>query len=112
MPGRLVSRHLILGHPPEALLSGCHIPLKRLTPLHHELISLVIIGATPEGKKKLFGFTDGRAETKKEAVAALEAFIATYQVKYERAADLPDQGQRRAAGVLRLPGRALEVTCE
>src|SRR6266851_4087641 len=34
---------------------------------------LVIIGATPEGKK--------------EAVAALEAFVETYQIKYERAAD-------------------------
>ena len=27
------------------------------------------------------------AETKKDAVAALEAFVETYQVKYERAAD-------------------------
>src|SRR5215831_6274387 len=96
---------------------------------------LVIIGATPEGKKELVGFTDGAlgfwkalgevwpttreqrcwvhktanilnklpkslhtkakralqeiwmAETKKDAVAALEAFVETYQVKYERAAD-------------------------
>ena len=27
------------------------------------------------------------AETKKDAVAALEAFVETYQIKYERAAD-------------------------
>jgi len=29
------------------------------------------------------------AETKKDAVAALEAFVETYQIKYRRAADCP-----------------------
>jgi putative transposase len=154
---------------------------------------LVIIGATPEGKKELVGFTDGMressqswrdllvdlkrrglttapqiavadgalgfwkalgevwpttreqrcwvhktanilnklpkslhtkakhalqeiwmAETKKDAVAALGAFVETYQIKYEpdqirESCRLPNQGPRCAAGVLRLPGRALEA---
>jgi transposase-like protein len=48
------------------------------------------------------------AETKKDAVAALEAFIETYQ-KYERAADWLTKDRNAAAGLLRLPGRALEV---
>ena len=47
------------------------------------------------------------AETKAAALAAIETFKEKYGVKYAPAVDLPDQGHRGAAGVLRLPGRAL-----
>ncbi len=46
------------------------------------------------------------AETKKDAVKAFDAFVATYQIKYQQSGRLSDQGPRLAAGVLRLPRAA------
>jgi hypothetical protein len=41
------------------------------------------------------------AETKKEVVAAFDAFVETWGVKYDKAVE---RGSRRAARLLRLPG--------
>ena len=49
------------------------------------------------------------AETKKDAVKALEAFVETYAGQIQESYRLPDQGPRCAARVLRLSGRALEA---
>ena len=50
------------------------------------------------------------AETKKDALAAFDAFVETWGVKYDKAVECLDQGSRRAARLLRLPGRALEAS--
>ena len=52
------------------------------------------------------------AETKAAAELAFDAFVESYALKYEKAADCLGQGSRRAAGVLRLPGRALETLAD
>ena len=50
------------------------------------------------------------AETKKDALAAFDAFVETWGVKYDKAVRMLDQGARCAARLLRLPGRALEAS--
>ena len=50
------------------------------------------------------------AETKKDALAAFDAFVETWGVKYDKAVECLDQGSRCAACLLRLPGRALETS--
>jgi len=49
------------------------------------------------------------AETKKDALTAFDAFVETWGVKYDKRSR-PGQGSRRAARLLRLPGRALEAS--
>ena len=49
------------------------------------------------------------AETKVAAELAFDAFIESYALKYEKAADCLSKGSRHAARFLRLPGRALET---
>ena len=48
-----------------------------------------------------------QAETRAAAQAAMDTFAEKYGAKYGKRRRLPDQGPRGAAGVLRLPGRAL-----
>jgi transposase-like protein len=50
------------------------------------------------------------AETKKDALAAFDAFVGTWAIKYDQGGRVLDQGSRRAARLLRLPGRALETS--
>jgi len=47
------------------------------------------------------------AETRADAEKAFDLFLATYEAKYPKSLPVPGQGSRRAAHVLRLPGRAL-----
>ena len=47
------------------------------------------------------------AETRNDAEASFDAFIETYELKYEKAADC-----LKRAGVLRLPCRALEALAD
>jgi putative transposase len=49
------------------------------------------------------------AETKKDALAAFDVFVETWGVKYDKAVRVSRQGSRCAAGLLRLPSRALET---
>ena len=49
------------------------------------------------------------AETKKDAVAALEAFVETYGVKYDKAADCLTKDRDALLAFLRFPRRALEA---
>ena len=50
------------------------------------------------------------AETRKDAEAALDAFIEAYGVKYEKAVECLTKDRDGAARLLRLPGRALEAS--
>ncbi len=71
-----------------------------------------VTGAMPKSlrEKAKSGLQDiWMAETRKEAVAAFDLFVETYGVKCERAVARLLQGPRRVAGLLRLPGRALEA---
>src|SRR6185436_9159589 len=52
------------------------------------------------------------AETSKDAETAFDAFIAAYQLKYDRAAELPGEGSPSPARLLRFPGRALETPAD
>jgi Transposase, Mutator family len=49
------------------------------------------------------------AETKKDALLAFDAFVETWGIKYDKAVEYL-KGSRRAAGLLRLPDRALEAS--
>ncbi len=51
------------------------------------------------------------AETKAAAELAFDPFIESYTPKYE-GGRLPEQGSEHPTGVLRLPGRALEIPAE
>ena len=51
------------------------------------------------------------AETKAAAELAFDAFIEKYAPN-TTGGRLPEQGSRRAAGFLRLPGRALEAPAD
>jgi hypothetical protein len=44
------------------------------------------------------------AETKRDALAAFDAFVEIYDIKYEKAVGMPDQRPRCFARLLRLPG--------
>jgi putative transposase len=50
------------------------------------------------------------AETKNDALVAFDAFVETGGRQIRQGGRVPDQGSRRAAGLLRLPGRALEAS--
>jgi putative transposase len=50
------------------------------------------------------------AETKNDALTAFDVFAETWGVKLRQGGRVPDQRSRRAAGLLRLPGRALEAS--
>ena len=50
------------------------------------------------------------AETKKDALAAFDAFVETWGTQIREGGRLPHQGSRGAAGLLRFPGRALEAS--
>src|SRR5207247_4922017 len=50
------------------------------------------------------------AETKKDALAAFDAFIESWGVKIRQGGRVLGQGSGRTAGVLRLPRQALEAS--
>jgi hypothetical protein len=92
---------------------------------------LVIIGATPEGKKELVGLIDGVPESaqswrellldlKRRGLAmgtrtrgcarGVRRLRRDLGRQIRQGGRVLDQGSRRAAGLLRLPGRALEAS--
>src|SRR5205823_1012996 len=50
------------------------------------------------------------AETKKDALVAFDAFVETWERQIRQGGRVLEQGSRRAAVLLRLPGRALEAS--
>ncbi len=70
------------------------------------VLNALPMSAQPGAKAALAEINN--AEDREHAVKAAEEFQADYGVKWPKAAARIIDGPRRAAGVLRLPGRALD----
>jgi hypothetical protein len=97
-----------------ASLVGCTCPRRdasRIPKMNEQLGAFGTSGAVCNGSSQLSQsfITDypkakralqeiWMAETRKEALAAFDAFVETWSVKYDKAIECPDQGSRRRGG--------------